>query len=96
MFYKCLYREHIKSSLSVDVWYVTLPSGPLPSVFKLSPGAKISRAPGSHVSQIKKEGKKQESIQPSTTPDPGYQWESDNVTIRYHKREPRGQPFPSK
>ena len=27
---------------------------------------------------------------------PGYQWESDNVTIRHHKREPRGQPFPSR
>ena len=38
----------------------------------------------------------QESIQLSTTPDPGYQWESDNVTIRHHKREPKGQPFPSR
>ena len=37
----------------------------------------------------KKEGKDQESIQSSTTPDPGYQWESDNVTIRHHKRKPR-------
>ena len=43
----------------------------------------------------KKEGKDQESIQPSTTPDQGYQWESNNVTIRHHKREPRGQLFPS-
>ena len=43
----------------------------------------------------KKEGKYQESIQSSTTPDPGYQWESDNVTIRHHKREPRGQPLPA-
>ena len=33
----------------------------------------------------KKEAKDQESIQSSTTPDPGYQWESDNVTIRHHK-----------
>ena len=46
--------------------------------------------------QSKKEGKNQESIQSSTTPDPGYQWESDNVTIRHHKQEPRGQPFPSR
>ena len=45
--------------------------------------------------QSKKEGKDQESIQSSTTPDPGYQWESD-VTNRHHKREPRGQPFPSR
>ena len=38
----------------------------------------------------KKEGKDQETIQSRTTPDPGYQWESGNVTIRHHKREPRG------
>ena len=44
--------------------------------------------------QSKKEGKDQESIQSSTTPDPGYQWESDNVTIGHYKREPKGQPFP--
>ena len=43
-----------------------------------------------------KEGKDQESLQSSTTPDPGYQWENDNVTTRHHKREPRGQPFPSR
>ena len=41
----------------------------------------------------KKEGKDQESIQSNTTPDPGYQGEIDNVTIRHHKRKPRGQPF---
>ena len=35
--------------------------------------------------QRNKEGKDQESIQSSTTPDPGYHWESDNVTIRHHK-----------
>ena len=44
----------------------------------------------------KKEDKDQESIQSSTTPDPGYQWESDNFTIRHHKRELIGQPFPSR
>ena len=32
-----------------------------------------------------KEGKDQESIQSSTTPDPGYHWESDNFTIRHKK-----------
>ena len=46
--------------------------------------------------ESKKEGKDQESILSSTTPDPGYQWKSDNFTIRHHKREPRGHPFPSK
>ena len=44
----------------------------------------------------KKEDKDQESIQSSTTPDPGYQWESDNFTIRHHKRELMGQPYPSR
>ena len=48
------------------------------------------------MSQSKKEGKDKEQIQSSTTPDPGYQWESNDVTIRYHKREPRGQPYPSR
>ena len=43
--------------------------------------------------ESKKEGKDQESIQSSTTPDPGYQWENDNATTRHHKREPRGQLF---
>ena len=39
---------------------------------------------------ILNEFKDQESIQSSTTPDPGYQWESDKLTVRHHKREPRG------
>ena len=35
-----------------------------------------------------KEGyKDQELIQSSTTPDPGYQWESDKLTGRHHKRD---------
>ena len=44
----------------------------------------------------KKEAKDQESIQSGTTPDPRYQWESNKFTIRHHKRETRGQPFPSR
>ena len=43
--------------------------------------------------QSKKEGKDQELIQSSTTPGPGYQWESHKFTIRHHQREPKGQPF---
>ena len=42
----------------------------------------------------KKESKDQESIESSTTPDPGYQWESDKFTMRHQKLEPRGKPFP--
>ena len=36
----------------------------------------------------KKGCKDQESIQSSTTPDPGYQWKSDKLTVIHHKREP--------
>ena len=46
--------------------------------------------------KVSKGDKDLESIQSSTTPDPGYQWESDKLTVRHHKREPRGQPFPSR
>ena len=45
---------------------------------------------------VSKGAKNQELIQSSTTPDPGYQWESDKLTVRHHKREPRGQSFPSR
>ena len=44
----------------------------------------------------KKEGKDQESIKSSTTPDPGYQWERENFSIRHYKLEPKGHPFPSR
>ena len=46
--------------------------------------------------ESKKNGRNMESIQLSTTPDPGHQWESDNFTIRQQKWEPRGHPFPSR
>ena len=46
---------------------------------------------GDWLMQSKKDGKDQESIQSSTTPDPGYQWESNKLTVRHHKRELRGQ-----
>ena len=35
---------------------------------------------GDWLIQSKKDGKDQESIQSSTTPDPGYQWESNKLT----------------
>ena len=37
----------------------------------------------SDVKQSKKEGKDQESIQSSTTPDPGYQWKSNKVHFQW-------------
>ena len=46
---------------------------------------------GDWPNQSKKDGKDQESIQSSTTPDPGYQWESNKLTVRHRKRELRGQ-----
>ena len=45
---------------------------------------------GDWLMQSKKDGKDQESIQSSTTPDLGCQWESNKLTVRHHKREPRG------
>ena len=45
--------------------------------------------------QRKKDSKDQESIQSSTTPDPGYQWESDNVTIRHQKESQEVSPLPA-
>ena len=48
-----------------------------------------------YVGQSKLGRKDQESVQFCTKPDPGYQWESDKLTVIHHKREPRGQPFPS-
>ena len=47
----------------------------------------------SHSKQVCKD---QESIQSSTTPNLGYQWESNKLTVKHHKREPRGQPFPGR
>ena len=45
-------------------------------------------------SYISKKGcKAQESLQSSTAPDPGYQWESNKLIVRRHKREPRANPF---
>ena len=41
--------------------------------------------------QSKKDGKDQELIQSSTSPDPGYQWESKKLTVRHHRRELRSQ-----
>ena len=37
-----------------------------------------------------------EQLLPIPTVEHGFQWESKNITIRHHKREPRGQPFPSR
>ena len=39
-----------------------------------------------HIQQSKKGCKDQKSIRSSTIPDPGYQWESDEFTVR----QPRG------
>ena len=43
--------------------------------------------------ESKKEGKDQESIQSSTTPDQGYQWESDKVTIDITNESQEVSPF---
>ena len=46
---------------------------------------------GDWLIQNKKDGKNKKSIQSSTTPDPGYQWESNKLTVRHHRRELRSQ-----
>ena len=46
---------------------------------------------GDWLIQSKKGGKDQESIQSSTTPDPGYQWESNKLTVRHHRQMLRSQ-----
>ena len=46
---------------------------------------------GDWLIQSKKDGKDQESIQSSTTLDPGYQWESNKLSVRHHRRELRSQ-----
>ena len=39
--------------------------------------------------------KDQESIQSSTTPDPGYQWESDKLTVDTANESQEVSPFPA-
>ena len=39
--------------------------------------------------------KDQESIQSSTTPDPGYQWESDKLTVDTTNESQEVSPFPA-
>ena len=45
--------------------------------------------------KVSKWCKYQESIQSSTTPDPGYQWESDKLTADTTNESQEGSPFPA-
>ena len=45
--------------------------------------------------QSKQGCKDQESIQSSTTPDPGYQWESDKLTVDTTYESQEVSPFPA-
>ena len=45
--------------------------------------------------QSKQGCKDQESIQSSTTPDPGYQWESDKLTVDTTNESQEVSPFPA-
>ena len=51
--------------------------------------------PMSHPLNMTQAAKDQESIQSSTTPDPGYQWESDKLTVIHHKESQEVSPFPA-
>ena len=44
----------------------------------------------------KKDGKDQETIQSSTTPDPGYHMGKLKKYNKHHQQEPKGQPVPSR
>ena len=43
-----------------------------------------------------KDGRYQETIQSSTTPDPGYHMGKKQKYSKHHQQEPRGHPFPSR
>ena len=45
--------------------------------------------------QSKQGCKDQESTQSSTTPDPGYQWESDKLTVDTTNESQENSPFPA-
>ena len=45
--------------------------------------------------RCKKGCKDQDSIQSSTTPDPGYQWESDKLTVDTTNESQEVSPFPA-
>ena len=89
---KCLYLVGVfinKPGACSQLFAIILPL----SSNKLSKTGASSQSYGTLIKVEK--GKYQESIQSSTTPDPVYQWESGNFTIRHHKQEPRGSPFPA-
>ena len=48
-----------------------------------------------NIFKSKKEGKDHESIQSSPTPEPGYKWESDNLTIDITNESQEVSPFPA-
>ena len=48
-----------------------------------------------HLNESKSWCKDQESIQSSTTPDPGYQWESDKLTEDTTNESQEVSPFPA-
>ena len=62
--------------------------------------SKLSKLSGQVITmlwgQSKKGGKDQESIQPSTTSDPGYHMGKWQNPIKHRKQDPRDQPFPSR
>ena len=74
-------RKYHNHILQTDPWHR---EKDLQNIFNNDTSAKYKRG---QISGIDKS---------STTPDPGYQWKSNNLTIKHHNREPRGQSFPSR
>ena len=73
------FREHHRGAWNWGKW------------FKVRKTARISN----RYNQSKWGCKDQESIQLSTTPDTGYQWESDKLTVRLTKESQEVSPFPA-
>ena len=48
-----------------------------------------------YIVKVRKKGKHQEWIQALTTPDSGYRWESDNITLDITNESKAVSPFPA-
>ena len=92
-FCRCILYRRIKNQRDCDILQDDLDK--LASWEKkwVCPFTQTSVAPSEY--QGKQECKDQESIQSSTTPDPGYQWESDKLTVDTTNESQEVSPFPA-
>ena len=86
------YRTNIAPIFAI-IFEKSLTSGSIPSDWKHANVRPVYKEGDKHES--KKWCKDQESIQSSTTPDPGYQWESDKLTEDTTNESQEVSPFPA-